>query len=145
MASDKQITFITGSLSLLDLDVSRDDSIAAAARKVESDFGRLDVLVNNAGIMKEEPPTRDHFRTVFETNVFGVVVLTNAALPLLEASKSLKVINVTSGLGFITQKADPNQQYHKKDMGAESAETSAQGILKIVEGKRDAETSKFIT
>jgi NAD(P)-dependent dehydrogenase (short-subunit alcohol dehydrogenase family) len=183
-----------GTLSLVILDVSDDDSIEAAAANIKADFGRIDVLVNNAGIVIPDPITRESLRKVFDTNVFGVLLLTNAVTPLLKASKSPKIINVSSGMGSITLKLDPTSHLHKmpgevyrmskaalnmltacqhvmiqeiggtawaycpgyvitdltndrenrKNQGAESSETSAQGILEIVEGKRDGEVGKFI-
>lgn len=193
--NDLQTRKPQGTLSLVVLDVSKDDSIEAAAAKIKADFGRLDILVNNAGIVVPDPITRESLRTVFDTNVFGVLLLTNAMTPLLRASKSPKIINVSSELGSITQKLDPTSPLHKmpgevyrlskaalnmltacqhvtlqevggtawaycpgyvvtditgdrenrKNQGAESSETSAQGILEIVEGKRDGEVGKFIT
>ena len=99
------------SVSSIELDVDSDASISSAAKKLEQDFGRIDVLVNNAGICPEDPSgretTRENLRKTFETNVFGPTILTQALLPLLQAgAKSggggAKVINVTSGLGSIS-------------------------------------------
>jgi NAD(P)-dependent dehydrogenase (short-subunit alcohol dehydrogenase family) len=93
-------------LSFVQLDQNDDESIAAAVKKIEQDFGRLDVLVNNAGVCPEnntqEWTTRDTLRATFETNVYGPMILTEALIPLLKASKNAMVINVTSGLGSIT-------------------------------------------
>lgn len=92
-----------GSITWLELDVDSDDSIAAATKKLEQDFGRIDVLINNAGICPEradEPQTtREKLRATFETNVNGPTLLTQALTPLLKSNA--KVINVTSGLGAI--------------------------------------------
>ncbi|MFD7087699.1 SDR family NAD(P)-dependent oxidoreductase [Streptomyces sp. NPDC059896] len=87
------------------LDVTDDASVAAAARAIEADGG-LDVLVNNAGIERNESGaaevTADTLRTTFDTNVFGVVRVTHAFLPLLHRSAAPVVVNVSSGLASKT-------------------------------------------
>lgn len=95
-----------GSISFIIIDQNDDSSISAAVKQIEQEFGRLDILINNAGVATEpagqEWPTRDNFRAIFETNVYGPTILTEAALPLLKKSKNAMVINLTSGLGSIT-------------------------------------------
>ncbi|MFG2555780.1 SDR family oxidoreductase [Streptomyces sp. NPDC048581] len=102
------------------LDVTDDDSVQAAVKTVEADGG-LDVLVNNAGIeVRGEnngipaaaDTTADEMRTVFETNVFGVVRVTHAFLPLLQRSPAPVVVNVSSGLGSLTRLSDPDAPAH---------------------------------
>ncbi|MDT3440278.1 MULTISPECIES: SDR family NAD(P)-dependent oxidoreductase [unclassified Pseudofrankia] len=99
---------------LLPLDVTDDASVAAAAKTVE-EGGGLDVLVNNAGIEARgagntvPPPaelTADAMRHLFETNVFGVVRVTHAFLPLLRRSAAPVIVNVSSGLGSLAQASD---------------------------------------
>jgi NAD(P)-dependent dehydrogenase (short-subunit alcohol dehydrogenase family) len=90
------------------LDVTDDASVAAAARLVEERAGRLDVLVNNAGVtggMPQEPTTADLgvIRTAVETNVLGVVRVTNAMLPLLRRSASPRIVNMSSSVGSLTR------------------------------------------
>ncbi len=169
---------------------------------IEQEFGRLDVLVNNAGICKEtydgQWPSREYLRAQFETNVFGPTILSAALLPLLRKSKSPRIINVSSSLGSLSLCANtPDRtpdgaivrvpgyrmtksalsmltayQYQqlkndgfkvwsycpgfvitdigkdreeRKDMpGCDSSETSAQGILEIIEGQRDNEVGQFL-
>ncbi|MEV5711688.1 SDR family NAD(P)-dependent oxidoreductase [Actinoallomurus sp. NPDC052274] len=93
------------------LDVTDDASVAAAAKTIEADGG-LDVLVNNAGIegrtqdggvVGAAEVTADVMREIFETNVFGVVRVTHAFLPLLQRSAAPVVVNVSSGLASLTR------------------------------------------
>jgi len=94
------------------IDVTDDASIAAAAESVKSDFGKLDVLVNNAGIFIENGPASsidvDTLRKTYETNVFGVFAVTKGLLPLLKKSDAGRIVNLSSGLGSLTQNSDPN-------------------------------------
>ncbi|MDX3457321.1 SDR family oxidoreductase [Streptomyces sp. ME02-8801-2C] len=99
------------------LDVTGDRSVSAAAELIERQAGHLDVLVNNAGISGEtgpgwgQDPTTldlDVVRTVLETNVLGVIRVTNAMLPLLRRSTSPRIVNVSSSLGSLTRQADPD-------------------------------------
>ncbi|MEU2778421.1 SDR family NAD(P)-dependent oxidoreductase [Streptomyces sp. NPDC007162] len=102
------------------LDVTDDASVAAAARTVAADGG-LDVLINNAGIESRTPDnsvptaetvTADQMRNTFETNVFGVVRVLHAFLPLLQRSAAPVVVNVSSGLASLTALSDPDHPAH---------------------------------
>ncbi|MGW2380253.1 SDR family NAD(P)-dependent oxidoreductase [Streptomyces sp. NPDC001658] len=102
------------------LDVTDDACVQAAAKTVEADGG-LDVLVNSAGIelrgRDNSVPgaadlTADQMRTVFDTNVFGLVRVTHAFLPLLGRSAAPVVVNVSSGLGSLTHLSDPDHPGH---------------------------------
>jgi NAD(P)-dependent dehydrogenase (short-subunit alcohol dehydrogenase family) len=93
------------------LDVTDDASVAAAAGLVEERAGRLDVLVNNAGVtggMRQEPTTADlaAVRTAVETNVIGVIRVTNAMLPLLRRSPSPRIVNMSSSVGSLTRQTE---------------------------------------
>ncbi|WP_055585223.1 SDR family oxidoreductase [Peterkaempfera griseoplana] len=106
------------------LDVTNPDGIAAAARRVD----RLDVLVNNAGISPSlAPPTEtgaDEFRRTYETNVFGVVAVTNAFLPALRRSPHPRIVNVSSGTGSLTWSTSPNPQFATGSGGAAAYRSS---------------------
>lgn len=104
-------------------DVTNQASIAAAAERIRSEFGRLDVLVNNAGISHAGQPGRpleelvasnvpsvaslDEVRAVFETNVFGVIAVTQAMLPLLREAPAGRIVNLGSSSGSLTLNSDP--------------------------------------
>ena len=105
----------------LSLDVTDADSIAAAAATVPE----LDVLVNNAGISLDTG-TRitdtgvEVFRRTYETNVFGVVAVTNAFLPTLRHSAHPRIVNVSSGTGSLTWSTGPNPQFDYQAAGTGS-------------------------
>ncbi|NBE81665.1 SDR family oxidoreductase [Micromonospora rubida] len=96
------------------LDVTDEASVAAAAAWVAERYDRLDVLVNNAGILlgdgKRSRPsdtTVGTLRRVYETNVFGVVAVTNAMLPLLLRAPAARIVNVSSEIGSLATMTDP--------------------------------------
>jgi NAD(P)-dependent dehydrogenase (short-subunit alcohol dehydrogenase family) len=94
------------------LDVTDDASVTAAARLIEERTGRLDVLVNNAGVTgggPQEPTVVDPaaVRTAVETNVIGVLRVTNAMLPLLRRSASPRIVNMSSSVGSLARQTDP--------------------------------------
>ena len=103
------------------LDVTDQASIAAAATQVET----LDVLVNNAGISLDAGPVTDVeidlLRSTYETNVFGVVAVTNAFLPALRRSAHPRIVNVSSGTGSLAWSAGPNPQFAFDRLGASAA------------------------
>jgi NAD(P)-dependent dehydrogenase (short-subunit alcohol dehydrogenase family) len=102
---------------LLVLDITDDASVAAAVKTVEAETGgSLDVLINNAGIegrtadngvIGAADVTADDMRTTFETNVFGLVRVTHAFLPLLQKSAAPVIVNLSSGLASISRAATP--------------------------------------
>jgi NAD(P)-dependent dehydrogenase (short-subunit alcohol dehydrogenase family) len=100
-----------GDVTVLPLDVTSDESVAAAVKEVESRYGRLDVLVNNAGIIG--PPVAaldtgaEEMLACYATNVFGPVRMTRAFLPLLRRSAAPRIVMVSSGMGSITLTGDP--------------------------------------
>jgi NAD(P)-dependent dehydrogenase (short-subunit alcohol dehydrogenase family) len=92
------------------LDVTDDASVTAAAKLLEERAGRLDVLVNNAAVtggMPQEPTTVDlaRVRIALETNVIGVIRVTNAMLPLLRRSAAPRIVNMSSAVGSLTRQS----------------------------------------
>jgi NAD(P)-dependent dehydrogenase (short-subunit alcohol dehydrogenase family) len=106
------------------LDVTAPASITAAAERIRREFGRLDLLVNNAAISHAGAPGRtlaeigqstrssiaslDEVRAVYETNVFGVIAVTQALLPQLREAPAARIVNVSSGMGSLTLTSDPS-------------------------------------
>src|SRR5580692_6056875 len=112
----------------IQLDVTDENSIAAAAKRIRNKLGRLDVLINNAAISntnklpgqsveeysKSTRPSNvslDEVRAVWETNVFGVLAVTQAMLPLLLAAQAARIVNVSSGVGSLTRNSYPAYPY----------------------------------
>ncbi|MGW4502309.1 SDR family oxidoreductase [Micromonospora sp. NPDC004336] len=100
------------------LDVTDAESVARAAELVEKEYGRLDVLVNNAGIFLGDgeralpsETTAETMRRVHETNVIGVVTVTNALLPLLRRAPAARIVNVSSEVGSIATMTDPQGSF----------------------------------
>ncbi|MFK0292474.1 SDR family oxidoreductase [Streptomyces sp. NPDC090442] len=116
------------------LDVTDPASIRSAAAEVEDGHGRLDILVNNAGIRVEEygkQPSEQpvaRWRETFDTNLFGLVEVTTAFLPLLRRSPAARIVNVSSLLGSLTTHTDPQSYVYSpmfKSLPAYSAAKSA--------------------
>jgi NAD(P)-dependent dehydrogenase (short-subunit alcohol dehydrogenase family) len=111
-----------GDVHAVTLDVTDQAVIQRAAREIEERFGHLDVLINNAAITGSGPQVSpqdavdqlpstvdlDMVRAVFETNVFGVIAVTNAMLPLLRRSPEPRIVNVSSHAGSLTINSDPD-------------------------------------
>jgi NAD(P)-dependent dehydrogenase (short-subunit alcohol dehydrogenase family) len=95
------------------LDVTDDSSVEAALGFIADNEGRLDVLINNAGISPMADVTGPVALTVFDTNVIGLIRVTQAALPLLELSENPVVVNVSSALGSFWAVTNPERrQFH---------------------------------
>jgi NAD(P)-dependent dehydrogenase (short-subunit alcohol dehydrogenase family) len=120
---EKAAASIGANARAIQLDVTNQASIAAAAERIRKEFGRLDVLVNNAGIAYTGKPgiplaemvkasrpsvmSLDESRAIFETNFFGVIAVTQAMLPLLREAPAARIVNVSSSLGSLAYHANP--------------------------------------
>ncbi len=121
------------------LDVTNEASIQSAARYVESSLGGvLDVLVNNAGISIDafgSPASAtelDTLRKTYETNVFGAFAVTKHFLPLLKASTAGRIVNMSSGLGSLTENSDPNGQYAQVKPLAYNSSKAALNMITVI-------------
>jgi NAD(P)-dependent dehydrogenase (short-subunit alcohol dehydrogenase family) len=124
---------IDGDVHFVQLDVTDSSSVLAARQFIESETGRLDVLVNNAGIASA-PGSRfkapmdesaANMRAVYETNVFSVVTVTNAFIPLLMKSDAGRIVNVTSKRGSI---GDEGAWVGRPNMTYSSSKTALNAI-----------------
>jgi len=120
---EKAATEIGYTAHAIQLDVNQQSTISAAVEYIRKESGHLDLLVNNAAIAHAGEPGRtleettadgkattaklDEVRNVWETNVFAVIAVTQAALPLLRKSTAARIVNVSSGLGSLTWITDP--------------------------------------
>jgi len=114
---------------MLEIDVASDASVEAAALRVFEEDGRLDALVNNAGILgsmlapSEEPIAI--IKDVYEVNVFGPIRTTQAFLPLLKAAPRANVVMVSSGLGSLGGLTDPASEFYAINiLGYNSSKTA---------------------
>ena len=123
----------------IQIDVTDQASIAAAAERIRIEFGRLDVLMNNAGISRAQPKqsfaeavktnllvdaSLDDVRTLFETNVFGVIGVTQAMLPLLRESPAGRIVITGSSGASLTLNSNPDNA-HRRMFGNYSASKTA--------------------
>ncbi|MCX4426512.1 oxidoreductase [Streptomyces mirabilis] len=93
-------------VTFLGLDVASDASVATAVQEVSERFGRIDVLVNNAGVGSlgaADETSVEQAQGVFDTNVFGVMRMVNEVLPHMRAQRRGRIINISSVLGFLPQ------------------------------------------
>ncbi len=115
----------------IELDVTDEASVAAAVEQVRQRHGRLDILVNNAGIMVDDiskAPSQqslETWRTTFDTNVFALVAVTQAFLPLLRESAAARIVNVSSLLGSVTLHSQPGSPIYDFKVPAYNVSKSA--------------------
>ena len=132
----------------LTIDVNSAASVEEAAKQVEQQHGRVDILINNAGILPEataddveRPLDLRMFRESFETNVFGAVSVTKEFLPLLRRSDSARIVNVSSTMGSLTDQSDPSSPYFGVVVPAYQMSKAALNGFTIALSKLLADTS----
>jgi len=119
---------------VLELDVTSDDSVQSAVDRIAAEDGKLDMLINNAGIPGLQPilPSEqplDDIRTVYDTNVFAPIRVTQRCLPLLRASEEPSVVMVSSGLGSLGWLSDPANPHHAVNiLGYNSSKTALNAV-----------------
>lgn len=115
----------------IQIDVSDSESVKAARTEIGNKTEMLDVLINNAGISGVAPQKAvdaviDNFKTVFDTNVYGVVRATQAFMDLLQKSKEPRIVNVSSSVGSLSLQSNPNWPfYHHAKYAVYSSSKSA--------------------
>ncbi|MFN4365439.1 SDR family oxidoreductase [Chryseobacterium hispalense] len=117
-------------IKAIEIDVTNPESIAKAKSIIENEQGKLDILINNAGILGVNPQTAaetsvNDIREVFDTNFFGVINVTQAFLDLLRKSDSPRISNITSGLGSLTLHSDSEWKYYHVKTAAYGPSKSA--------------------
>ncbi|WP_316850966.1 SDR family NAD(P)-dependent oxidoreductase [Pedobacter agri] len=124
-------------IKAIEIDVTNADSIIAAKNIIEQEQGKLDILINNAGVLGVNPQTAtetavDDIKAVFETNFFGVIQVTQTFLDLLKKSDAPRISNITSGLGSLTLHSDPSWKYYQVKAAAYGPSKSALNAYTIV-------------
>lgn len=123
-------------IRFVQLDVTNEASARAAADTIAKAVGRLDALVNNAGVFIEgqaapSAVSMDLVRKTYDTNVFGVIIVTQAMLPLLKKSESGRIVNMSSGLGSLTQHSDPKWEFSGFNVLAYNSSKSAVNAITV--------------
>ncbi|WP_330275379.1 SDR family NAD(P)-dependent oxidoreductase [Lentzea sp. NBC_00516] len=113
------------------LDVTDDASVAAALAAIDAEEGRLDVLVNNAGILATEALDGPMALRAFDTNAVGIVRVTEAALPLLRKSSNPNVVNISSSLGSFWAVTNPERPEFGLPLALYAASKSAATMLTV--------------
>ena len=118
----------------LPLDVTDEQSVAAAAKQLEQEHGRLDVLVNNAGVLAEWSGVASaaEFQTTFATNVIGPATVTRAMIPLLRKGSDPRVVNLSSELGSLALLSDPDSRQAGIPFYAYNSSKAALNVLTVM-------------
>jgi NAD(P)-dependent dehydrogenase (short-subunit alcohol dehydrogenase family) len=124
------------------IDVTCAEDIAALPAFFATKFGGLDILINNAGVMKEREGevNAETLRSTFEANVIGPFAVTQALLPLLKASPAGRIVNHSSILGSLTVNSAPDQISTEWLAPAYNSSKAALNMLTIIQARQLAET-----
>ena len=119
------------------LDLGDTASLARAAADIEASEGRIDVLINNAGVALEgdgnvSTANLDAVRRTFDTNYFGTIAATQALLPLVKKATDGRILNVSSRLGSLTYNADPNWEHAAVKMIGYNASKAALNMSSVI-------------
>lgn len=117
------------------MDVTDLTSVEKAARSVDAEFGRVDVLINNAGVASKDPSLKNQLDIVFATNATGPAIVTDVFKPLLLKSSNARLIYVTSSLGSLTIVSDPNDIRSKIPVKTYSMSKAALNMLMVQDAK----------
>lgn len=131
----KSIEAAGGKASSVQLDLTSDDSITAAAKLIDTRFGHLDVLVNNAAVLLDvkhpELPLRDMLTQTLQTNVVGTACVTEAMLPLLRKSALPRIVFLSSQMGSLGLATDRNTMWYAMDYKTYDASKAAMNMLAL--------------
>lgn len=150
---EEAATQIDGDARAIQLDVTDGSSIAAAAKRIRAELGRLDILVNNAAIsrtntrpaqslaehakaIRPSVVSMDEVRAVWETNVFGVLAVYQAMLPLLREAPHGNIVNVSSAVGSLTMASsrdNPWRSFFGPTYGASKTALNAMTVAMALE------------
>jgi len=132
----KKTAGIQGTISSVQLDVTSPTSITAAFNEVQKEFGKLDVLINNAGVYLPDTTATDRpeLEATFKTNVFGPAMVTESFLPLL--GKNSRVLYISSTLGSMGVTTDPSRMEYGVKCVAYRSSKAALNMIMIEDSKR---------
>lgn len=133
-ASDLEKTGLD--VDAIEIDLTDEASIASAAEKLAAKYNRLDILINNAGIVDPEdgPPSVSSTaaaRRLMETNFLGTLAVTQALLPLLRRSNAGRIVNLSTTLGSLAINGDPSSPYYEARLIGYNASKAALNMLTV--------------
>lgn len=142
---------IGGGATSVPLDVTDPASVGQAAAWIQEHHGRLDVLINNAGVLPEatsqaaEAVNLDLFQQTYATNVFGPIAVLETFLPELRKSSQGRIVNVSTTMGSLADQTDPSSAYYGMIVPAYQSSKAALNNITIALAKALADTSIKVT